>query len=299
MKDSQEHGVGFSERLEHFLQDIIANANADHSQPVMADWKNIERLLGKPHTPELEQAITEASRKIDETIHIGHAPKGLVVLTQQWRDGTPELVMNETETATGITVQEPYLKFKGDWYVNGLIPVGKPSAVVGGPKSGKTLIGTELAAALSSGTDFIRDRDFRTERGQRVLYINTDLKPQAMSERMKKSCDYVQGTFRDPKKLGLVHTVGLDEEGMVNEIETYIEDINPTVIIVDNASTAFWNLFPLKLPCKHTPTIVYLVQSEEQLKGQVDVIHKVMKHSDGVVFQAHGVDEGGGILIEL
>jgi len=115
-----------------------------------------------------------------------------------------------------------------------VVPKGGLILLGGEPKIGKTWIALEVTRALSSGGELFERSDFKAEEPCRVLYIDQELGPEALKER-------VQLCYADDvAAMEQVHyitqretVVDLSDRGSRDEVYGVLDQLKPNVVVFD------------------------------------------------------------------
>jgi RecA-family ATPase len=137
---------------------------------------------------------------------------------------------------------------KREWLIEGLIPVNNVTLLYGDGGVGKSLLGYQLAIATTSGTEWV---GFRPKPGPVVYFSAEDEK----DEIHRRQTDIIKGTSITPDDLEQLHVLDVSErdatlaapdkkEGfkttrLWNWLVDYVEEVKPTLLIVDTVAETF------------------------------------------------------------
>lgn len=152
-------------------------------------------------------------------------------------------------------VQEP------PYLIDGILPKGALTLLVGPPKSGKTFVGLELCLAVISGQPLFGNEKWICEKPGSVLYVVEENSRYALTSRLKKM------GFTDDmsSRFALMHlqTVRLDESESADELRRDINRLQPDLVVLD-------------------PFANFHLQDENSSQGVQKVLQAITRMSQGV-----------------
>jgi KaiC/GvpD/RAD55 family RecA-like ATPase len=114
-----------------------------------------------------------------------------------------------------------------------IVPKGGLVLFGGEPKIGKTWVALEFTRALASGSPLFEQDDLEGEKA-RVLYIDQELGPEALKDRILKTFDGEEEALQHIHYLTQRETViDLSETQSRDEIYSVIDQVRPNVVVFD------------------------------------------------------------------
>lgn len=118
------------------------------------------------------------------------------------------------------------------WLVKNLIEDGDQVLLIAAPKVGKTLLASQIASALASGSEFL---GWEIPRAVRVLYINLEVRRRNFVERLTKQCvDFDQVKLGSNLFVACVqHSLNVLDPELIDEIENLVRTNEIELVVWD------------------------------------------------------------------
>ena len=118
------------------------------------------------------------------------------------------------------------------WLVEGLIEEGDQVVLSGPPKSGKSLLASQLALAVSSGGQFL---GWQVPMPRKVLYVNLELRPKRFGKRLIAQAGSVRifHRYSNLQTLNELRTLDIQDAGQVAVFATLVKELGIELVVWD------------------------------------------------------------------